>query len=209
MSRFIHGVKQYANEVVQTLAPLVVGTVTGWDPDTFMAKCTIEPDDIPTEWIPVGALSLGPDSYVIAAPVIGSQVLLAPQEHDASSYQIIAAIPNEEHAPKHVKDAIDGEPVKLKPGEFLFTGKGGAVVRFMDGRVYIEAPEGWEVLGNGKIKGDIDVDGYVKATKNVESQMDVKDSKGTLDRLRGNYNSHGHTGVQTGGGTSGATNKTD
>lgn len=206
MDRFLGGTLGHAQGLVEALAQARVAKVTGWDAKDFTAKCSTYPEDVNIGWLPVAALTLGPNSYGMAAPVIGSQVIIIPQEADANSYMVLCAVPNDDMPITSKPNAIDGEPVLLDQGEFIVSNE-STVFRVSKTKVFIKGD--LELQGKFTHKGDTEQTGKQTSTGDIKSNANIIDSKGSLDKLRGNYNTHAHTGVTTGSGTSGTTNKAD
>ncbi len=206
MDRFIGGMLSHSQGLVDALAQARIAVVTGWDAEDLTAKCTIQPEGINIGWLPVQALSLGPNSYALAAPVIGSQVIVVPQEASPNSYMILCAVPNTDMPITSRPEAIEGEPVKLAEGEFIVTNED---VVFRVGKTKVFLKGDFEIEGNITHKGDYEQDGQHHLTGDLISDADVEDNHGTLDGLRQHYNSHKHSGVTTGGGLTGNTNVTD
>jgi phage gp45-like len=73
----------------------------------------------------------------------------------------------------------DGSRVHIRVGGIVDIW-GGAQVNIHSKNVTINAPLGCAVIGNVEITGDLTVSG------------NVSDAHGSLDRLRGHYNAHGH-----------------
>ena len=90
----------------------------------------------------------------------------------------------------------------LQPGETcMYTKNGDYVLIKEDGKI--------EVKASSEVKVDAPLatfTGNVKVNGNIVCDGQVSDANGSMQEMRDTYNTHKHTGVQTGGGTSGNPN---
>lgn len=92
----------------------------------------------------------------------------------------------------------------LAEGEVALYTDEGDYVLFKRGRI-VEIKAGTEVKVDAPlatVTGDLKVNGQITCDGNVS------DLNGSMQEMRSTYNTHKHTGVQTGGGTSGNPNAT-
>lgn len=92
----------------------------------------------------------------------------------------------------------------LQPGEVCMYTKNGDYVLIKVGGIV-------EVKASAELKVDAPLatfTGNVKVNGNIVCDGQVSDANGSMQEMRGVYNTHKHTGVQTGGGTSGNPNAT-
>ena len=74
----------------------------------------------------------------------------------------------------------------------------GAVIEYDSAASHLKAtlPEGGKVTveapGGFKFVGDVDIDGKVKASGNIQSDAEVSDKTGTMQTMRNQYNAHKH-----------------
>ena len=157
------------------------GVVTSVNPATMHVRVLIQPENVESGWLPMAALATG-SVTVWAPPTLGQQVFMVPDCGSADDYVVLGMGFSDTTRPPQVPNAVGGAASVVQPGEFCVVA-GGTVLRVSDGGVFV--------------KGSIVCDG------------DVSDKHGSLDRLRGNYDAHKHTGVTPGGGVSGTTDHVD
>jgi phage baseplate assembly protein gpV len=150
------------------------GLVTSYDPNTYTAKVTLQPEGVQTGWLPILSQWMGAGWGIVAPLAVNDQVFVLPQEGNAEHGVIVGRCFNDQDLP----------PKTAAAGEMWMVHQSGSFLKFMaDGTI--------------QARGDLHVDG------------DIYDKVGKLDGLRQHYNQHHHTGVQTGSGTSGLTDKSD
>lgn len=97
----------------------------------------------------------------------------------------------------------------LEPGEVaLYTDEGdyvlfkrGRIVEVKAGtKVLVDAPDA-EFTGNVLVKGNLHIEGDTTCDGNVS------DANGSMQEMRDTFNSHTHSGVQTGGGNTASPNQ--
>lgn len=212
MSAFGNTIMGLVERHVASLATTRYGIVTSYNPGDSFARVKFA--DTGTDaggFLPIMQI-MATDTVTFRAGLeIGTHVMLIPAGHDGDAYQILGAIHNEAMPPPNSPKEIDGEVTPVQAGELLIMAKGGSVLRFNDdGSIFVQsASEIRMQAANFVTKGEWDHDGSFKATGNVESEAEVKDHTGTLDRLRDNYNGHKHAGVQPGSGQSAGPTPTD
>ena len=95
------------------------GVVTGYDPDTYAVKATIQPEDVETGFVPLLSPWVGPSWGAFFAPILGAQVLLLFQEGGqqapiAALFAFSTAMP----------------PVSVPSGEMLLQHAAGSLLHF-------------------------------------------------------------------------------
>lgn len=212
MSAFGNTVLGWVERHAASLATTRYGFVTSYNPEDHTAR--VQFSETGTDaggFLPILNI-MATDTLTFRAGLsIGTHVMLIPAGNDGDTYQVLAALHNEAMAPPNSSKEIDGEEAAVQAGELLIRAKGGSVLRFNDdGSIFVQSASEIRMQApHFATKGEWDHNGSFKATGNVESEADVKDSKGKLDRLRANYNGHKHTGVQTGSGQSAGPTPTD
>ena len=184
-------------DVINQKPQLRPGIVTSYDPGTHCVKVQWQPDQTLSGWLPLNAISAGNGWGIWAPPAMGSEVMVDHLQGDANSGVVVAVKHNLVNPVGTTTNAIGGTAVGPQQGEIVLVNQTGAVIRLcQDGSVYIKA-------------ANINIDGQLTVSGNIIGKMDVSDKHGSVDRLRGHYNSHAHTGIQTGSGTSAVTNTLD
>lgn len=162
------------------------GTVTSYDPEAYLVKVMLQPEEIETGWLPVEVLLAGNGFGVYAGPSVGDQAVVHFLEGDREAGWCTGFIPSDEDRPPSVPS-----------GEILIKHKSGAFLRFTnDGKVHVEATAGIATKGPWSHDGTLHVTDEVTADKSVTATVDVV---GGGKHLK----THLHTGVTAGGGVSG------
>jgi hypothetical protein len=189
MSDVLNHIRGIAETAAAKVAAPRWGFVVGssYNAAAHTVKVMIQPDDIQSDDLPIAPM--GGARY---APVDGQMAFLVPESQDSQSMVVSGFAFNNINVPPKTKTSIGGTPTLLNPGEWEAISGTTSIRLTPDGTAYITAPDGLQIEANITIKGNMDIDGYVKATENVESAKDVKDKLGTLDHLRQTYDGHTH-----------------
>lgn len=155
-----------------------LGLVSSYDPDAYAVKVKLQPEDVETGWLPITTLMAGNGWGVYFGPSIGDQASVAFQEGDRETGWCTGFLPSDEDRPPRVES-----------GEMHLVHSSGDYIKFTaDG---IQSKGTWIHDGPLLTTGDM---------------TDISGSNSvTLQQLRDAYDAHKHTGVQTGGGTTGTT----
>jgi hypothetical protein len=138
------------------------GTVSSFDPASFTARVTIQPEGVVSGWLPVLVPWVGAGWGMAAPPCPGEQVLVLWQEGDAEHGVIVGRAWSDRMPPP-------GAPA----GELWLVHKSGSCLKLHnDGTI--------ESVGAWHHSGDLHVSG------------DVFDAHGAVSQLRGHYNAHVH-----------------
>lgn len=182
------------------------GTVTAYDPASYSVKVQLQPTGEETGWIPLATMWAGNGYGVVAGPAIGAVIEV---EFDSGLMgagmavgQFFNDVDRSPGPPSGQFWVIDssGSSIKLTNDKKVTVtdGSGSAVVMNGDGTGTLNFASGLTVNGDTQINGKLQVS---------DSIADQNGAKGILQKIRDVFNAHGHTGVQTGSGTSGTTNQ--
>jgi phage baseplate assembly protein V len=187
-----------AQRAMAGIAHTRAGIVTGYNPNTYAVKVTLQPQGIQTSWIPLAASWVGNNWGMFAAPSIGDMVTVSFFDGGLESgYAELRLFNNEER------------PLPVPSGEFWLVHKSGAFFKLTnDGKGSFSDGHGATVTlnGDGTITseasiwnhtGDVNVDGNIHSTKTVTGDQDVVGDGTSL-------HTHKHGGVQSGGSQTGA-----
>ena len=178
MTELLDAVKRHVESMIHSLGAPRLGTVSSYDPAAHSVKVTIEPEGILTGWLPVSTMAAADGMTMMAAPPVGSQVLVLPIEGDIEHGVVVGSLHFDGARPPKALDNPNGSSeTALKPGEILLRHPAGVTLRV--------GPLGIVIDGDVGIKGDLFVTG------------DVVDAKGSMDGLRTHYNAHKHGGAAT------------
>ncbi len=152
------------------------GIVQSVNTAAMTAKVLIQPENILSGWLPVLSNAAGPGSGDLNPPLVGQQVLLAPDAGDHESYVILGSTWNTAGMPP--PGAVSGErwivafgtSIKLlATGHVLIADASGATVELQNnGTVAITAPT-LAVTGNITLAGTLAVTGEITVGGTVVS----------------------------------------
>lgn len=128
------------------------GLVASFNPQTYCAKVTIQPENTLTGWLPVLSSWVGVGWGFVAPLPLGVQVLVLPDRNDAQQGVIAGVLFSD----------VDTPPNSAAAGEILFRHQSGAFLTLKnDGSVDINAPGGMNITGNVAVTGSITASGDV------------------------------------------------
>lgn len=171
----------------------------------YEAKILLQPEAIPSGWLPILSHSVGAGWGVVSPPMPGMQAFVASDTGDGHhgvilgmSYSLQAMPPIPPNGFSSNSSAPPGVPVQA--GEVALVSKAGAVIRLCaDGSIHILGSV--RIDGNLSIQGNVSVAassvsgaaGTITAASDIKSTGgDVYDKHGWLDRLRGVFDRHVH-----------------
>lgn len=179
------------------------GTVTAvkQSDSGYEAKVMLQPEQVPSGWLPVLAHSVGPGWGLVSPPYPGMQAFVASDTGNGHhgvivgmSYSLQAMPP----VPPNGFDQPDGTPVQA--GEFALVSQAGAVLRLCaDGSIHIVGDV--RIDGSLTIQGDVAVQasstsgatGTLTTADTITSTGgDVSDQHGTVEAFRVVFNEHVH-----------------
>lgn len=193
MQGMVNQMRRVAQEAMGGRAATRHGIVDGYDPDSYAVRVRLQPDDTLTDWIPLKAIAIGNGFGVFFAPNIGDPIEIDFQEDDGEVGSAGWRFFND-----------SDRPLSVPAGEMWIVHKSGASFKLTnDGKVTVTDKAGSIIEMNGDgtgamtfasgltINADISINGALTATGDVT---------GNGTSLHG----HRHSGVQTGGGQTGA-----
>ena len=122
-----------------------------------------------------------PEAEAIALSVGGSR-----------SHMVVLAVDDRRYRKKEMEE---GEvALYTDEGDYIILKRGKIIEVHAGEKLLVDAPEA-EFTGNVHVAGNITCDG------------DVSDANGSMQEMRDTFNSHTHSGVQTGGGNTGQPNQ--
>jgi phage baseplate assembly protein V len=194
---FQNMVRMHAVAAANLRADAKLGTISGYDPNRHAIKVMLQPEGNETGWIPLGSVWAGNGWGLFAAPQLGIQV------------EVTFVDGNNEAGVAGLRLFSDVEQaIAVQSGEFWLVHANGQFVKLTnDGKLTVSDGKGATVAlnGDGTITsaattwnhtGDVNVTGNVNVSETLTATTDVVGGGVSLK-------SHQHSGVQTGGGTSG------
>lgn len=182
-------------------------TISSYDPATHAVKVMVQPENIESNWMPLGAIGVGNNWGVVVGPQIGDQVHVSFAEGDFNSGVIVARV-----------FSVQAVPPAVPSGEIWMLHKFGALLKLTnDGKVTVTDKAGSTVVLNGDgtgtatfasgmtINANTQINGNLIVSGNISDQ---NATKGTVQHIRDNYDVHTHGGVQTGAGNTGTPSNT-
>jgi phage baseplate assembly protein V len=224
--RLANAMRAQSQRSLQSVRALRGGIVTSYDPESYSARVSLQPDNVETGWLPVWSPWANEAWGLVCPPSPGAQVAVIFFEGDPDAGAVFGGLySNADPAPKMPADE-DGEPRDGEAGEFFLVHKSGSCLAFRnDGTVLvradttmqIDAPQGLKINANGGVQinavdGGVEISGDITHYGNQETTGDHIDSTANgnstnLRTFRQKYNEHLHIGVMPGGGVSGISNK--
>jgi uncharacterized protein involved in type VI secretion and phage assembly len=173
-----------------------VALVASYDPSTYRAKVTLQPEGQTTGWLPIAAVWVGPSWGLFAPPIIDQQVNVTFVEGELNSGFVENRFFNLTETPLAVQSGelwivhANGQFGKwTNDGKLTFGDGQGAQVQFDGSGNLVSAAKQWTHTGSVSIDGDVDVTGTVAATEDVTA--------GTADISLVGHN-HPVIGIETG-----------
>lgn len=144
-------IKKVAQGIVGQMGVPRIGLVQSYDPNTYTARVTIQPEGNLSGWLPIISPWVGPNWGFVCPLVIGQQVLTIPDTGDHENGIIVGAIFNDE----------DTAP-NIPAGELMLKHQSGAFLRFHNnGQIEVNAAAGILSTGPWTHTGDMMVSGEV------------------------------------------------
>jgi phage gp45-like len=183
-----------ADRLAQGIAKPRLGTVSGYDPGTYMVKVQLQPEGIETGWLPLGSPGVGNGFGIFAGPGIGDQVEVQFPDGDLSSGVV---------SMRFYSDVA--RPVSVPSGEVWIVHQSGSFLKFHnDGSIEFKAAAGASYTATGHaFHGPVTMDQTLQVTQTIIAGGNISDqngAKGTVQKIRDQYDTHTHGGVQTGSG---------
>lgn len=188
MQHFMNAMLQQAERHSDSIAKPRLGLVSGYDPSTHMVKVNLQPENIETGWLPLGAIAVGNGWGICCGPQIGDQVEVQFPDGDLSSGIVSMRSFNDSNRPPAVPS-----------GEYWIVHKSGSFLKMHnDGSIEISAAAGITYTGTSHaFHGPVTMDKTLVVTQDISDQ---NGTKGTLQHIRDNYDAHTHGNVQNGSG---------
>jgi Type VI secretion system/phage-baseplate injector OB domain/GpV Apex motif len=169
------------------------GIVQSFDPTRYMARITLQPENVLTGWLPIVSPTYGPGWGVVSPLEPGQQVLCIPDNGDHDNPCILGGTWNTQATVPKIPSSITGQPNNLQSGEWAFVSPQGSYLRFCaDGSVLLSATALYMLaqtiysLGSGS-----------STPQRLATETFVLDV----------YNNHTHGGIQPGGGNTAVPNQ--
>lgn len=199
MMHFHNAMMIAAERLQNSVAKPRIGTVSAYDPNTFMVKVTLQPEAIESGWLQLGSPMVGNQYGVFCAPMIGDQVEVQFIDGDISSGVVSMRFFNDAARALTVQAGEmwivhqSGSLIKLtNDGRVTVTDKAGSTATLNgDGTATVTASSGLTINANTQLNGNLIVSGSIS---------DQNGTKGTVQKIRDSYDVHTHGGVQPGTG---------
>jgi uncharacterized protein involved in type VI secretion and phage assembly len=168
-----------------------LGLISSYDPANYAVRVAIQPEGNLTGWIPLLSPWVGNGWGMFCPPTIGDMVEVQFQEADHDAALSCMRVFNDQN-----------RPLTVPSGEFWLVHKSGSLLKFHnDGSIEVTASAGITYTATSHaFKGPVTMDQTLIVTQDIS---DKNGAKGTVQHIRDNYDAHTHSGVQTGGGSTG------
>jgi len=192
-------------------------TISSYDPDAYAIKALIQPENVESNWMPLGSIGVGNRWGVAIGPQLGDQVLVVFQEGDFSSGVVVARLFSVKQGAPRVES---GEiAIQHASGSLLRFNSDGSVSLVCTGTLNSSAPA-WNHTGPMTVNGDVVINGDEQVTGAITGQGGMAVSGGSGATVDGNLavtdgnvtadgvslKTHTHGGVQGGSENTGAPN---
>ena len=197
--RMLNALRRHINAAIDAVPQPRWGIVMSVDPNRPAVKVMIQPDNVPSGWLPVAQSAAGGALTQLAPIPPGSLAFLVPEAGSRGADYVAVGFVHSDTAPPPKVANSNGSggtqnstTAAWAAGEWLVVANGSVMRLTAGGNIYLRPGS-----GTVQIDGSLVVNG------------DVSDRHGSLDRLRGNYDAHTHGGVQPGVGSTGTTSNPD
>jgi phage baseplate assembly protein V len=184
-----------------------LGLVSGYDPNMYMVKVLLQPENVETGWLPLGSPMVGNQFGIFGGPAIGDQVEVQFPDGDLSSGIVSMRFFNDQ-----------ARPLAVPSGEVWIVHKSGSFLKLHnDGSIEMNAAAGISYTGTGHaFHGPVTMDKTLQATGQITGQGGMAISggsgasvAGSMAITGGNVTADGiglktHTHTDPQGGTVGA-----
>jgi phage baseplate assembly protein gpV len=183
MEAWLNAIRAQAGVMSGATGQVRCGTVQSFDPATYCAKVTLQPEGVLSGWLPVAANWVGAGWGMVAPPSPGQQVVVLAQEGYADHGIVLGGL-----------FSLSAQPPQAPSGELWLVHQAGSYLKLHnDGTV-----EGKATIWN--LTGAIQLTGSLVASGDISDQGGAH---GTLGNLRTIYDEHVHPDVQRGPGSTG------
>lgn len=230
MQHLLNAQKAAAQQATEGRASTRQGVVSSYDPNAYAVKIMLQPDNVPTGWIPLKSAWIGNGWGLFCPPSIGDAVEVDFQEDDGGVGSV---------GLRFFNDA--DRPLPCPSGEFWLVHKSGSLLKFHnDGSVELHTATDlnatvagnanvavtgnitssaaqWNHTGPVTVNGNVVINGTEQVTGKITGQGGMAISGGTGATVAGNVavtggnvtadgiglKTHTHNGVQPGSGNTG------
>jgi phage baseplate assembly protein gpV len=192
--------KAIAGAVDSATADSRIGLISSYDPSTHAVKVRIQPEDVETNWMPVGALGVGNGFGLLVGPNIGDMVMVEFAEADFESGYITGRYFN-----------VSARAPAVPAGEIWALHASGSYLKFLtNGDVQMQVARNFAMSAIGTASYSASVHqfyGPVTTSATLTTGSDITDNTAlgnvqTMKTMRIAYDSHGHPVRNVQGGSS-------
>lgn len=185
---------------------ILSGIVTGYDPNKYAAKVTLQPDNLKTGWLPVAAHWIGNGWGMFSPPSPGDQVNVEFIDGDIGAGTVTSRIWDSNNKPLAVQAGEwwlvhkSGQFIKLtNDGKLTLSDAHGATITLDGAGNLVSQATQWTHTGPVEFKSAVHFDDNVQVDKTLTANADVVGGGKSLKN-------HTHPGVQSGGSSTGPPN---
>lgn len=167
LAAFQNVIRQQASAESNTRSMSRAGVISSYDPDSHAVKVTIQPEDVESNWMKLGAIGVGNGFGVVVGPNIGDEVLVEFLEGDFDSGQIVGRYFN-----------VDAAAPAVPAGEIWAVHKSGQFLKITNDGKLTAQDAGGSVLtlnadGTSTLKSNLTVDGTLTVTKTITGEAGI------------------------------------
>jgi phage baseplate assembly protein gpV len=178
MQSWLNAIRGQASLIAGESAQLRCAIVQSFDPATYCAKVTLQPEGVLTGWLPISTSWIGGGWGMVAPPSPGQQVIVLAQEGQAEHGIVLGGL-----------FSTNAQPPAAPAGELWLVHQSGSYLKLHNDGSIEGAAALFSFTGNVEIFGNLLVSGDIS---------DKSGSHGNLDAFRAVYDQHIHPGVQSG-----------
>lgn len=120
-------------------------TISSYNPKTYAVKVLIQPENVESNWMPLGSIAVGGGWGVAIGPQIGDQVLVVFQEGDFSSGVVVARL-----------FSVAANAPTVASGEMALQHSSGSLLKFnADGSVNVTSSGALNVTAGGNLSANV------------------------------------------------------
>lgn len=201
-AKLLNAMRLQAQRALSEHTTTRVALIHNYNPNEYVARATLQPDDVQTGYLPIAAAWVGNGWGMFSPPPENALGLVAFPEGNINAGIILGCFWND----------VD-RPLAVPSGEFWLVHQTGSCIKFHnDGSVELDANTNLTVTVGGNLTANVTgnadltaesatVNGNTQINGNLVVSGSIQDqngAKGTMQHIRDVYDGHTHPNVQSG-----------